>query len=443
MGASEPTNALDDLVAFLDACPTPYHVVAEAKRRLSSRGYQEIDERDEWTLAPGDRRFVIRSGGTIVAFRLGAAPPSRAGFRILGAHTDSPNLRIKPIGDRTSKGHRQISIEPYGGVLLHTWMDRDLSVAGRVSLLDGSSHLVDLRDPICRIPNLAIHLYPTLATEGLQLNAQTHLAPTLGLAADEASGVLDLVARKLDASGASGAGRDDIAGFDLCLYDVQGARIGGADREMLFAARIDNLASCHAILTALLDEEAPSDATHVVVLNDHEEVGSQSTAGAKSRLLLGVLERIARSYADRGSDAEHRAFARSMLISVDMAHAVHPNYAERHDPDHLPQLGKGPVIKINANQAYATDGPGAAAFEGACREAGGAAQRFVSRNDYRCGSTIGPITAASTAIRAVDVGSPMLSMHSCREMCGTRDVPTMIRFLSVMLARSDVPAPAD
>jgi aspartyl aminopeptidase len=435
-------ESVKDLAAFLDASPTPYHAVAEAARRLGARGYTLLDETAEWSLGPGDRGFVVRAGGTLLAFQLGTAPASRAGFQILGAHTDSPNLRVKPAADRMSKGHRQVAIEPYGGVLLHTWLDRDLSVAGRASLVDGSTHLVNLREPVCRISNLAIHLYPTLATDGLQLNAQNHLIPSLGLSRDGAQGLLDLVSGALGSS-APGAGPGDIAAFDLCLHDVQGGQVGGADGEFLFSARLDNLTSCHAALSALLAHDAPAEATRVVVLYDHEEVGSQSASGARSRFLLDVLGRLSRVHADRGADALERALARSLLVSVDMAHAVHPNYADRHDPDHLPQLGRGPVIKTNVNQAYATDGPGAAVFERACRDVGIRPQRFASRNDARCGSTIGPISGAQTGIRSVDVGSPMLSMHSCREMCGTADVPRMIAVLTRVLEEARGPAPSD
>jgi aspartyl aminopeptidase len=438
----EATEAVRDLAKLIDASPTPYHAVAHVREQLERQGYVALDERVEWQLGPGDRGYVVRGGGTILAFRLGTAPPSRVGFRVLGAHTDSPNLRIKPAGDRKNRGHRQLSVDIYGGVLLHTWLDRDLSIAGRVTLLDGSTHLVDLERPLCRIPNLAIHLFPTLATEGLKLNPQTHLGPTLGLWAEDASGLFDLVTQDLERRGLAGIEKEQIAGFDLCLYDTQGARVGGADDELLYAARLDNLASCHAAVSALLSRGEPAAQTEVVVLYDHEEIGSQSSVGAKSRFLLEVLHRLARGYPGAGTEPEARALARSFLISADMAHAVHPNYSDRHDPVHLPQLGRGPVIKVNANQAYATDGPGTAAFERACHDAGFSAQRFVSRNDYRCGSTIGPISAAQTGIRTVDVGSPMLSMHSCREMCGTADVPKMVAVLERMLA-ADAPPPND
>lgn len=443
MPTESETHAAGDLIAFIDASPTPYHAVDTVRQRLESAGFREMEERDRWRVEPGDRCFVIRDGGTLVAFVAGTRPPSESGYLMLGAHTDSPNLRVKPQPDAVTAGHRQIGVEVYGGVLLHTWLDRDLSLGGRVSLVGGGTHRVRIERRLLRISNLAIHLYPTLATDGLKLNPQSHSIPSLGLATEEADGLAGVLARALADSGVPGAAPDRIGGYDLCLFDLQGAAVGGDRGEFVHAARLDNLASCHAGLTALLASGDAGEATRVLVLYDHEEVGSQSASGAHSRFVLGLLERIALGFEPRDSEAPHRALARSLLVSADMAHAVHPNYTDRHDPQHMPRIGAGPVIKINAGGAYATDGPAEALFEEVCREARVETQRFVSRNDMRCGSTIGPISAARLGVRTLDVGNPMLSMHSCRETAGTADHGAMIAALTRLLEHGKVPPPRD
>lgn len=433
MAAPEETL---DLMRYLDASPTPYHAVAEGVRRLEAAGFSALDERDAWSLAPGDRRYVVRSGGTLLAFVCGAEPAERAGFVAVGAHTDSPNFRVKPRPDVKAAGYRQIGVEVYGGVLLYTWLDRDLSLAGRVSLATGETRLVDLATPVARMPSLAIHLQRTVNTDGLVLNPQKHTVPVLSLLESAGDGPLArLVASALDVEA------DAIAGMDLCVYDVQRAALGGAAGDLLSSARLDNLASCHAALTALITAGAPGASTRVIALWDHEEVGSQSDAGARSRFVAGCLARVARSLGG-GAEAAERAFARSLLVSADMAHAVHPGHSDKHDARHEPALGKGPVIKVNASQSYATDGPATAVFEGACRAEGFAAQRFVSRADLPCGSTIGPISAALMGVRTIDVGNPMLSMHSCRETAGAEDVPKMIAVLRRVLRGVELPAPS-
>jgi aspartyl aminopeptidase len=425
-----------DLVHFVNAAPTPYHAVREVARRLESSGFTRLDEREPWRVEPGTRGYAVRAGGTLVGFIAGAKSPSEAGFVLIGAHTDSPNLRVKPNPELSSVGYRQLEVEVYGGVLLSTWLDRDLSIAGRVTLGDGATRLVDLKRAVCRIPNLAIHLNRDVNSQGLVLNAQSHLCPVLTLDGGESERGLK---HWLAAALGSGAQAQDVVSFDLCLYDVQPATLAGPEQEFVFGARLDNLASCHAATEALLRSGDAADATRVIALYDHEEVGSQSAAGARSRFLLGALERLAESYASRGAQALQRALARALLVSADMAHAVHPNYAEKHDKQHAPRIGDGPVLKVNVNQSYASDGPGMAVFAQACSDSDAALQRFVSRNDLPCGSTIGPISAARLGIRTVDVGNPMLSMHSCREMAGANDVAPMIRALSYVLGRSRLP----
>jgi aspartyl aminopeptidase len=425
-----PDHAADpqtrDLLAFIEASPTPYHAVSEVSRRLNEAGFRPVSERETWSLGPGDRGYVVRGGGSIAAFRLGSRSPAEAGFAIIGAHTDSPNLRLKPSSELTAHGYEQLSVEIYGGVLLHTWLDRDLGLAGRLVLEDGSTRLVRLPGSFARVPSLAIHLNRDVNSGGLTLNAQTQLLPLAALESD--SGGLELHERLAAAVG-EGVRREHLVGIDLCLFDTQAPALGGARGELIFSARLDNLVSCHAGLSALLAAESDAESTFVTVLYDHEEVGSESAIGAGSRFLESVLARLLACYPAQ-ADGFARAIAGSLLVSADMAHAVHPNYPDKHDKTHRPVLGRGPVLKVNASQRYATDGPTAARFRAACARAGVEPQHFVSRNDISCGSTIGPIAAAGLGLRTVDVGGPMLSMHSCREMAASADVPVMIRVLS-------------
>jgi aspartyl aminopeptidase len=425
-------DVVADLLAYIDRSPTPYHAVAETLQRLHAADYREVSETEIWEFAPGDRRYVVRNGGSLVALHIGATSPADGGFRIVGAHTDSPNLRLKPLADVVAHGYRQLAVEPYGAVLLHTWLDRDLSLAGRVTLRAGDrtrSVTLDFARPLLRVPNLAFHLQRELRTEGLKLNAQQHLVPVAGL--EDAPGLSELVASEMRSQQIADVESGDVLAFDLMTYDVQPAAVSGVRGEFICAPRIDNLASCHAAVTALTT--APSspdpDFTRVVVLYDHEEVGSRSARGASSPLLADVLDRTVTGFEGGAPQGAARALARSTLISADMAHAVHPNYADRHEPGHRPVIGKGPVIKENAGQSYASDAQTAGLFAVLCSRAGVAPQYFASRNDVACGSTIGPITAARVGVRTVDVGNPMLSMHSCRETAGSADVAPMIEVL--------------
>ena len=408
---------VQDLLEYIDASPTPFHVVAETVTRLEAHGYRPLDQAEPWAVTPGDKVYIVRGGGSIAAFHLGSVPPHEAGFHLVGAHTDSPNLRIKPNPELSQAGYGQLGVEPYGGVLLHTWLDRDLSLAGRVLLADGTARLVDFERELLRVPSLAIHLNRTVNTDGLKLNAQKHMAPIAAL--DDLGG---LQLKSLLASELGDIKAEDVVAWDLMAYDLQPATRSGVAQEFIHAARIDNLASCHAALTALTATTDSGHITRGLVLYDHEEVGSRSAQGAASDFLRSCLQRLT------GGSVEdyHRGIAKSFLISADMAHAVHPNYADVHEPKHQPVLGAGPVVKINVNQSYATDGESWASFEGWAREADVSTQRFVVRSDLGCGSTIGPITAAELGIRTVDAGNPMLSMHSCREVAAAADVPKMI-----------------
>ncbi|MBI5427937.1 MAG: M18 family aminopeptidase [Nitrospinae bacterium] len=426
-GKDSYREAGQSLLEFIDRSPTPYHAVSELGQTLKSAGFRELDEADAWDLVPGGRYFAVRNGSSLAAFVMGSKPPETAGFKIVGAHTDSPNLRLKPNPIYEKNGYAQLGVEVYGGVLLSSWADRDLSLAGRVVLKSGNGlpvcKLLKIERPILRIPLLAIHLNRSVNEKGLVLNPQTHLPPILTFAGGKpksGNALKDLVARE------TGTRPEEILSLDLSLYDTQKSAFGGPDGEFLFAPRLDNLASCHAATAAFLDAGGKNPATRAVVFYDHEEVGSQTAQGGGSPFLKDVLERAA-SVSKKPREAFIRAVARSLFISADMAHAVHPNYPEMHDANHMPAINKGPAVKTNAGQRYATDGVSSAHFETLCERAGVTAQKFVMRSDLACGSAIGPVTAANLGIRTADVGNPMLSMHSAREMAGTKDHGDMIR----------------
>ena len=424
-----PMDAARDLVSYTHASPSPFHCVEESIRRLEGSGFQGLDEGGEpCTLEPGQGYYLQRSG-TVIAWRCGTRSPIEAGFRIIGAHTDSPNLRIEPNGEHRSEGFLQWGVDIYGGVLLHTWTDRDLGLSGRVLLRDGSggiSHrLLRVDRPIARVANLAIHLNREIRSDGLKLNKQRHMVPLVGLG--EEGALANLIATELDTEA------EAILSWDLGLHDVHPPSLGGLTEEFVFSPRLDNQASCHAAICALLASAAETEATPLIALYDHEECGSRSAHGAASALLGYTLSRIIRDHAVSGSGGLGRAAAHSFLVSADMAHGVHPNYADRHEKLHKPHVNSGPVIKWNVNTRYATDGETAARFKLAAASAGAPVQEFVNRSDLACGSTIGPITAAGLAIRGVDVGSAMLSMHSIREQAGARDVRWMIDTMTQVL----------
>ncbi len=404
-----------DLRSYLDASPTPWHAVRSSAAMLDAAGFAFVDERTPWTDSPA-AAYTIR-GGALVAWRR----PEHGGvgpLRIVGAHTDSPGLRVKPRPDIERAGWRQLGVEVYGGVLLNSWLDRDLGVAGRLVTADGSIHLVDIRDPVARVPQLAIHLDRDVNEHGLVLDRQAHLTPVWGTGGGED------FAKWIAAQ----AGCAEPAWWDLCLYDAQPAAVIGADRTLMASGRIDNQVSCWAATVALATAE-PHPHGSMIALFDHEEVGSGSTSGASGPILAGVIERL-HEVAGGTRDDLHRSLAESTCVSADGAHAVHPNYLERHDPDHAPLVNHGPAIKVNVNQRYATSAETAALFGEACDRAGVPYQTFVSRNNVPCGSTIGPLTATRLGIETVDVGVPQLSMHSAREVCGVLDPPRLARALS-------------
>ncbi|MET7679275.1 M18 family aminopeptidase [Streptomyces sp. NPDC005423] len=404
----------DDLMSYLAASPTPYHAVANTAERLEKAGFRQVAETDAWDATSGGK-YVTR-GGAIVAWYVPEGADPHTPYRIIGAHTDSPNLRVKPRPDTGAHGWRQVAVEIYGGPLLNSWLDRDLGLAGRLSLRDGSARLVNVDRPLLRVPQLAIHLDRSVSSEGLKLDKQRHLQPIWGMG-DVRDG--DLIAFLEEESGLA---RGEVTGWDLMVHSVEAPAYLGRDQELMAGPRMDNLLSVHAGTAALTAVAGSGNLSYIPVLAgfDHEENGSQSDTGADGPLLGGVLERsvFARggSYEDRA-----RAFAGTVCLSSDTGHAVHPNYAERHDPTHHPRVNGGPILKVNVNNRYATDGSGRAVFAAACEKAGVEYQTFVSNNSMPCGTTIGPITAARHGIRTVDIGVAILSMHSARELCGDQD----------------------
>jgi aspartyl aminopeptidase len=410
------TSLLDDLLAFLHAASSPYHAVDEAAQRLTKAGFNEVADTDQWKPSIASKSTFVRRGGALIAWR----PPTRKqgwrnGVRIIGAHTDSPNLRVKPIPEVDSAGYTQVGVEVYGGVLNNSWLDRDLGVSGRLVMRDGSSTMVKIDEGIARVSQLAIHLDREVNEKGLVLDKQLHLVPLTGLVASAGPGktFMQFVCDQADVDA------DDVVGHDLMFHDVTPPALVGIAKEFIASARIDNLFSCWASVRALIDSEAGRHG-QLVALFDHEEVGSSSTTGAAGPLLERVLQRVMHG-AGLSIDEQAAALAGSSCVSSDMAHAVHPNYADRHEPQHRPLPNGGPVIKSNANQRYASTADTAALFRTACESANVPVQVFVSKNSMPCGSTIGPITATRLGIDTVDVGCAMLSMHSARELCGAAD----------------------
>ncbi|MGC5564892.1 M18 family aminopeptidase [Streptomyces sp. FR-108] len=406
----------DDLMSFLAASPSPYHAVANAAERLEKAGFRQVAETDAWDGSTGGK-YVLR-GGAIVAWYVPEDAAPHTPFRIVGAHTDSPNLRVKPRPDSGGHGWRQVAVEVYGGPLLNSWLDRDLGLAGRLSLRDGSTRLVNVDRALLRVPQLAVHLDRSVTSEGLKLDKQRHLQPVWGLGDDVRDG--DLI-RFLEQE--AGLPEGETIGWDLMVHSIEPPAYLGRDRDLVAGPRMDNLLSVHAgtaALAAVATAEETLPYIPVLAAFDHEENGSQSDTGADGPLLGSVLDR---SVFARGGSYEDkaRAFAGTVCLSSDTGHAVHPNYAERHDPTHHPRAGQGPILKVNVNNRYATDGSGRAVFATACDKAGVPFQTFVSNNSMPCGTTIGPITAARHGIKTVDIGVAILSMHSARELCGADD----------------------
>lgn len=442
-GVAAPTPEREvalDLGRFVSASPSPFHAAAEVVRRLAGSGVRVVDEAAPWPDAPG--RYAIVRGGSVVVWATDGGRSPSAGFRIIGAHTDSPNLRVRPRPDSGSVGFRQLGVEVYGGVLLNSWLDRDLGLSGRVAVrrADGTPELRLFRadEPLLRVPQLALHLDRALNAEGLKLDPQAHVVPIWGTGTAREGDFRRFVADLVEADA------DAVLGWDAMAHDLTPPALLGTDRSLLAAPRIDNQLSCHAAATALaalLGDDAPSGPVPIVCLFDHEEVGSESASGAASSLLPTVLERIATA-AGLDRDGWFAALATSTCLSADGAHATHPNYVGRHEPGHIVEINAGPVLKHNANARYATDATGEALVATAASAAGVSLQHFVTRGDMPCGSTIGPVTASRLGITTVDVGVAQLSMHSARELCGADDPAAFVALLTEFLRLGSARVPA-
>jgi aspartyl aminopeptidase len=415
----------EGLCEFIDASPSPFHVCATVARRLRAAGFTELSEGKAWP-SDGTGYFTVRAGSLVAWKSADAGAP----FRIVGGHTDSPNLRVKQHPDRFVAGWQVVSLEPYGGAWLNSWLDRDLGISGRLSLRSGSTVedvLVRIDDPILRVPQLAIHLSDD--RKGVALDPQRHVNAVWGVNFAGRRGprpFVDFVAER------AGVDPFDVLAADLMTHDLTGSTLVGAERELVSAPRLDNQGTCYAGLAAFLAAE-PRGYVPVLALFDHEEVGSTSDHGAQSELLLTVLERITLAAGGAREDFLRR-MSGSMVASGDMAHATHPNYPERHEPSHLIEVNAGPVLKVQPNLRYATDGRTAAAFALACAQAAVPMQRYEHRADLPCGSTIGPMTAARTGIPTVDVGAAQLAMHSARELMGAADVHAYAAALQAFLS---------
>lgn len=430
VSSSSPVHAhvahAQSLGRFIDRSPSPFHVVESARSMLHDAGF--VDANDAKSAAGGPGRYFLAEAGAITAWIVPDSPSPETPFRIIGAHTDSPNLRLKPDPQSDTHGYRRLGIEVYGGVLLNSWLDRDLGLSGRLVLRSGNGveqRLFLIDDPIMRIPQLAIHLDREINERGLLLNKQDHLNPIYGSTSSSAE-LWKLV------SAAANVAPDDIVGADLMLHDTMPSQLLGVDREFISAPRLDNQLSCHAAVTAL-SGTTPTNKIPVIALFDHEEVGSVSSTGAATATLPHLLQEIGSAL---GATATERrvALAESLFVSADNAHATHPNYPDRHDPVHQIALNAGPVLKHNVNQRYTTDGVSAGLFHLAAEHAGVSTQAFVSRGDMPCGSTIGPTVSASAGMRSLDVGCAQLAMHSCRELAGAMDPWDLTLLLAELLS---------
>ncbi|KAJ2783189.1 hypothetical protein H4R18_001856 [Coemansia javaensis] len=452
----------EQLVDFVNKAPSPFHAVDVCRGWLRGAQFTELKEKQSWAgaIKPNGRYFFTRNGSSIVAFAVGGKFRPGNGVAVVAAHTDSPCLKLKPVSRKTSNGFLKVGVQVYGGGLWHTWFDRDLGVAGRVLVRDGAggyvARLVAIEEPIMRIPSLAIHM-DREANEAFKFNKETHLTPILatvgkalndgedGRKKEEEDGaaaaaphhhpvLVERIARQL------GVAPGDIADFELCLFDTQRAAIGGLCSELVQGARLDNLNSSYCAIEGLINSIGDGRAlgedsgVRLVALFDNEEVGSTSAYGANSALLEAALRRVQGSWDAAPASAFEESVAASFMISSDVTHAVHPNYSEKHEENHRPELQKGPAIKTNANQRYATTAVTSAILKDIAGRHGIPLQEFVVRNDSPCGSTIGPMLSAQLGIRTVDIGNPVLAMHSIREVCGADDVGLLVKLFEHFFA---------
>lgn len=421
---------IDGLIRFLDSSPSPYHAVATMSQRLTAAGFQRLDEKQAWDIVPEGRYFVTRNASSIIAFQgMDLSKAVEQGLRIVGAHTDSPCLKVKPNPDIKRHNCQQLGVEVYGGALLNPWFDRDLSMAGRVTYREAGgsirSTLVNFARPLAVVPSLAIHLDRD-ANSSRSINAQNHLPLVIGGGEMDYPGFQELLLKEITNQQLDAA-CEAVVAYEIYLYDTQGAKCTGLDEEFIASARLDNLLSCYIGLEALLESAAQQPA--MLVCTDHEEVGSQSSCGAQGPFLQDVIERLVGD-----SEARKQMIRQSLLISSDNAHALHPNYSDKHDQQHGPRINGGPVIKVNANQRYATNSETSAQFRRLCESVNAPYQLFVVRSDMGCGSTIGPIVASEVGVPTVDIGCPQWAMHSIRETAGVRDAKTLNDVLAAFYA---------
>lgn len=413
------------LLDFIQRSPTPFHATENLRAQLVDAGFEELHEADCWQTRAGGRYFVSRNASSLIAFTLGEQPVPEDGLRMVGAHTDSPCLHIKPQPETVQQGYYQLGVEVYGGALLNPWFDRDLSIAGRISYRDSEHQpghvLVDFKRAVASIPSLAIHLDRD-ANKSRSINAQKHLPPILMQSDKSAPDDFKTLLRDTARQQYPERDIEEVLEFELSLYDCQPPAQIGLNGEFIASARLDNLLSCFIALRALIDSN--DGRSRLMVCNDHEEVGSASACGADGPFLKSVLQRLCTD-----NEALARCIDRSWMVSADNAHGIHPNYADKHDSNHGPLLNQGPVIKTNASQRYATNSETAAMFRLLCQRAEIPVQSFVVRSDMACGSTIGPITASNIGVRTLDVGVPTFAMHSIRELAGSQDTAYLYRAL--------------
>lgn len=413
------------LIKFIKASPTPFHAVAQLETILEGEGFIRLNEASSWKMKKNTRYYVTRNDSSLIAFTLGNKPIAETGLHMAGSHTDSPCLKIKPDPEIITKGHLQLGVEVYGGTLLTTWYDRELSIAGRVSYLteeDRIHHvLVNFKKPVAIIPSLAIHLDREANTKK-SVNPQNDLPPVLLTGADDHHSDFRKILSAQIKKEHKLSDIKEILDFELCFYDERPPQISGLKNDFITGARLDNLISCYVGIMGMVESSKKN--SNLMVMNDHEEVGSTSTSGAQGQFLLSVLKRI-----EPDSEKRIRAMAASMMISIDNAHGIHPNYIHKYDGNHAPVLNGGPVIKTNANQRYASNSETTAIFKHLCKKENVPVQTFTMRSDMPCGSTIGPMTSAHTGVKTIDVGVPTFAMHSIRETAGKKDTFSLYKVM--------------
>ena len=429
------------LCDFIQASPTPFHAVKNLSKELSQAGYKLLYESDAWQLKPGQGYFVCRNSSSLIAFRTGYGVLQESGFKMVGVHTDSPCLKIKPQATLVNKGYAQCGVEVYGSVLLNPWFDRDLSLAGRVHYKqeDGEigSCLIDFEKAIASIPSLAIHL-DREANSKRSIDKQKHLAPVLMQSSDDKEFDFNALLLCFLHKNLKLIDAQKILSYELNFYDCQQPAVIGIREEFIASARLDNLLSCYIGLQSLIASN--KDQPALLVCSDHEEVGSVSASGAAGSFLEAVIERVSESLATESlslqQEDKRRLLENSMLISVDNAHGIHPNHPEKHDQNHGPILNQGPVLKINANQRYASNSETSALLVSLCDVLDVPLQSFVVRSDMACGSTIGPIIAAELGLKTIDLGVATFAMHSIRELAGSKDTEYLFQVLTAFFSES-------